>query len=512
MEEQRRLQQRPDEQPVIDVPPVPTLESEEDASSLRFMLNAVEFSQSEWLSKAELEQLTAAYIGKSSSFATLNKMVNDINQYYRSRDIVTAQAILPPQKIAQGVVKISLVEGRIGNVVVTDNNSTKSSYITRRVQLGADELIRINTLELALARFNRREDIQLRAQMEKGSDFGKTDIVLKVVEPQRHVVELFMSNTGTEETGEIRGGISYTNNSLLGYRDRLSFSALGSSGSEGYVFSYHVPVNRSGGRLGFNYLQDDLDVESKFFPDIDIDADSSTRSLDFTQPIYSTVSHSLRFSTAIEESKSASSLDGVVVQQSEVESVPLNLQWDQYFESDLLFITASAIRGREREFDQRYFTSYRTNLTYLHMFDNQLSMVTRLAAQYSNDKNLPGGQSFQIGGASSVRGYEEGLVSGDKGAFANVELQWNLSNQFDFSVPLNITPLVFIDQGVVYPFRPDASLFAKKEYLGSIGTGFSFGVANMLSGSVSLGFPVRKDNFDQDGSRVHFNLSYSPRL
>jgi hemolysin activation/secretion protein len=510
LEEQRRLKERPAEQPMIDVPAVPELESEDDESSLKFALKTVEFSHSEWLSKSELDQLVAAYIGKNSSLAILNKLVNDINQYYRSRGIVTAQAILPPQKIAQGMVKITLVEGRIGKVIVTDNNSTASEYIATRVRLGADELIRIHELEKELARFNRVEDIQLRAQMEKGSEFGKTDIVLKAIEPQQHVVELFTSNTGTDETGETRGGISYTNNSVLGYRDRLSFSALGSSDSEGYVFSYNVAINRSGGRLGFNYFKDDIDIDSEFFSELDIKADSSTRSLDFTQPIYSDAGSALSFSTAIEESKSTSSIDDVVVQQSEVESVPLSLQWDQYFERDLLFINARFNRGREREFDERYFTSYRTNLTYLHMFDDQISFVTRLAGQYSNDDNLPGGQVFQIGGASSVRGYEEGLVSGDKGAFANIELQWDISSKLNSSLPFNITPLIFLDQGVVYPFLPDASLFAKKQYLGSVGTGLNFGFANMVSGSITIGFPVRKDNFEQDGSRVHFNVVYRP--
>jgi hemolysin activation/secretion protein len=511
LEERRRLQQRPDESPIIDVPnAIPALDSEDDESNLTFMLNALDFSKSEWLSKAELSELSAPYVGTLISFSSLNDIINDINQYYRTRNILTAQAILPPQKITNGVVKITLVEGRIGKVIVTDNTSTATRYITSRVNLNPDELIRINELEKSLMRFNRVEDIQLRAQMEKGSDFGKTDIQLKVVEPPTYEVELFLSNTGTDETGETRGGFSFTNNSLVGYRDRLTFSALGSSGSEGYVFGYNIAINEIGGRLGFNYLKDDLDIDSEFFTDINIDAASNTRSVDFTQPIFTTNEYSFRFSTAIEDNKSSSSLDGIVVQSSEVESMPLIFEWDQYFDSTLLFASASLVRGRERQFDERYFTSYRSNLTYLYSFYDDFSLVTRFAGQFSDDDNLPGSQVFQIGGASTVRGYEEGLLTGDKGAFANIELQWNLSKKFETSIPLNFSPFIFLDQGVVYPFRPDASIFAKKEFLGSVGTGLSFALTNMLSGAINIGFPVREDYFDQDGSRIHFNLSYRP--
>jgi|GEM_PF-947790 len=508
LEQLRRLNERPKDTPSIDVPVVPEEEILADTTSLKFFLTGIEFSPSEWLSKKELDQLVTVYVGKESSFANLNQLVSDVNQYYRSRGIVTAQAILQPQKITDGMVKITLVEGRVGKVVVTDNNSTNSEFITNRFDLSTNELIRIEELEQELARFNRVEDIQLRAQMEKGSEFGTTDIVLKAIEQPQHIIELFAGNTGTDETGETREGIRYTNKSVLGYRDRLTLSALGSSGNEGYVFSYNMPVNRSGGRLGFNYLKDDLDIDSEAFSELDIEAASRTRSLDFIQPIYSYADSALSFSMALEERKSSTSIDDFEVTQSEVESLPLRLQWDQYFERDILFFNASFNRGRERKFDDRYFSFYQANLTYLRIIGDELSIVTRLTGQYSGDENLPGGQTFQIGGATSVRGYEEGLIGGDKGAFANIELQWNLSSKFNTSFPINVTSIIFIDQGVVYPFRPDASVFPKKEFLGSVGTGFSFDIANSFFGSITVGFPVREDNFDQDRSRVHFNVTY----
>lgn len=511
IEQQRQLKQRPVEQPVVDnIPAVPEQESPTNDATLKFVLSGVEFSQSEWLNEDDLKQLAKPYVGKDATFTLLKQLVNTINQHYRSLGVVTAQAILAPQKIVDGIVKITLVEGHVGKILVADNSSTIDSYITNRIQLESNELIRLDKLEKELARFNRVEDLQLRAQMAKGSEFGKTDIVLKAIEPAHHIVELFSSNTGTDETGEIRSGISYTNSSVLGYRDRLSVSALGSSDSEGYMFSYNVPVNRSGGRLGFNYLKDDLEVNSDAFSELDIEAASRTRSLGFTQPIFFEADSALRFSANLDESKSVSRIDGLAVQESEVESVPVSLQWDQYFERDLLFINGSFNRGRERKFDSRYFTSYRANLTYLHMLSDELSFVTKISGQYTDDDNLPGGQAFQIGGATSVRGYEEGLISGDKGAFANIELQRNLSNPLNLSLPINFTQILFIDHGVVYPFLPDASLFAKKHFLASVGVGVNFDIANAVFGSITIGIPVRQDNFDQDSSRLHFNIFYRP--
>lgn len=109
-----------------------------------------------------------------------------------------------------------------------------------------------------------------------------------------------------------------------------------------------------------------------------------------------------------------------------------------------------------------------------------------MAGQFFDD-NLPSGQAFQIGGAIFVRGYAKGLASADKGAFANIELQWSLSNKLNFTSAIAATPMVFIDQGVVYPFlRMPRSL--QKKILASACVVDNFDVANAILGQLRLAF------------------------
>ena len=63
-----------------------------------------------------------------------------------------------------------------------------------------------------------------------------------------------------------------------------------------------------------------------------MESDSKACSLDFRQSIYSNAFSALRLSTALEENKSVSCIDGAAVKRSEVESVLVSLQWGRYFE------------------------------------------------------------------------------------------------------------------------------------------------------------------------------------
>ena len=59
--------------------------------------------------------LTDSVIGKNVTFKELQDLIENFNYLYATKGYVTARAFLPPQTIENGVVKINLVEGTVGN-------------------------------------------------------------------------------------------------------------------------------------------------------------------------------------------------------------------------------------------------------------------------------------------------------------------------------------------------------------------------------------------------------------
>ena len=84
-------------------------------------INRIETDESQILSKEEIAAITRPYEGKQISIKDLFDVVKKINERYKAKNFITAKAFLPPQKVEAGVVKIRLVESRVGRVVVAEN-------------------------------------------------------------------------------------------------------------------------------------------------------------------------------------------------------------------------------------------------------------------------------------------------------------------------------------------------------------------------------------------------------
>lgn len=108
---------------------------------------------------------------------------------------------MPPQTIENGVVKINLVEGTVGNITVEDNRWTRESFIKKRLSAKECEIFEIGLLEQDILKFNKYNDgVKLKANLEKGESIGTTDIKLKAEEKfPFHVIGL-MDNAGRKQS------------------------------------------------------------------------------------------------------------------------------------------------------------------------------------------------------------------------------------------------------------------------------------------------------------------------
>ena len=128
IEEQRRRREeererfKPSEPIKRDRIELPAAEPAPDA--VRFLVREIEFTPSEILSAAELEAIAAEFRGRQLTLADLRQLAERVNALYQAKGIVTARAVIPPQDVSNGVVRVQLVEGRVGRVNIEGNAST----------------------------------------------------------------------------------------------------------------------------------------------------------------------------------------------------------------------------------------------------------------------------------------------------------------------------------------------------------------------------------------------------
>src|SRR3990167_8457340 len=106
--------------PTVDEPKQPDgLPMSPEAQKIKFELNQLILEGNQTYSTSELEVIYKDKLHKKISVADLFGIITNITNYYRNNGYILSRAILPPQHVKGGVVRVQIIEGTIGKVDVT---------------------------------------------------------------------------------------------------------------------------------------------------------------------------------------------------------------------------------------------------------------------------------------------------------------------------------------------------------------------------------------------------------
>lgn len=498
----------------LDVPVIekePLEEPDVPAPSGRtIVVNRFDVSPSAILTEAEISSVTSGYLSRELGIEQLQVVVEQLNELYATKPGVVARAVLPKQTVRDGVIRIDLIEARLGTLRVEGNDKTRDSYIERRIKTDTGELIQLNELEADLLRFNRLNDVFLRATLVPGEEYGTTDVVLLAREAQPYTVNTFVDNAGRETVGEARLGLTFQAASLFGFRDRLF---LGGTYSEGSLYgwgTYDFPVHRSGTRVELRYDRGDIDIVDGPLEPLNITGDSTDAGVTILQPISirSTMEWDGSFGYISKEANSY--FDGIKLVETTADDFVLatNLR---FFDPKGTWLTSHALTYGDSDavIGQNYFI-YNGSVIRLQNFDNGSNLIFRASAQLSDTDFLPSFEQFIIGGMATVRGYSEGILAGDQGYLLSAEWAYPMRANFFQRFTERSNVFVFFDNGAAFPYRGGSSSSNSDDFLASVGFGFDFDFLKRLSLKASLGVPLLDDREpDQDSFKFHLVFAWN---
>lgn len=367
---------------------------------IKFMLKGFQFSPSEVLTTEELNKIIEPYLKSEVSVNDLYRVVNEINTLYQKKGYIVCRAGLPPQTIENGIVKIVLVEGKTGRVLIQGNNSTKGNYIRERIDLDMGTVSNLNELNKSLVWFNGSNDVQLRIELTAGALPGTTDYILTVYEPKKHTGVIFADNSGAETSGEYRLGASYVNSSLFGYRDQFSISAVGSDGTTAGSFAYSFPISKKGTRLGLNYSLSNVEIVDGPLKDVDIEGESSSYGVSLTQPFV--VNEIRKIEGILEFNKQNSKTDfmGFPWVDDEITRYTAGVAITTFGDSYVWYNRHNISKGSWDSLsgETKDYMKYDTSFVLQKMFRETQMLNVRFNGQYAFDDYLPSTDQFYVGG------------------------------------------------------------------------------------------------------------------
>lgn len=476
-----------------------------EAAEVKLKLKGLVTDPSTVLKAEEIQAITKDYVGKKVTVADLYKAVERINALYQQKGYVTCRAFLLQQTIENGVVKITLIEGKTGDVTVQNNKWTKTNYIKRRIALANGEVANINELNKDLLRFNATNDVQLRIVMQAGQKPGTTDYVITAYEPKQYNWNVFMDNAGNKNNGELRGGVFFTAKSLTGNRDALTIGNVDSKGSKAVTTSYSHSLGRSGTKLSLGYNTNSVKTVKGTFKDM-VKGHSNSVSLGITQPWV--INEKTRSEAVLELNHQKSATDFVTIPwvRDTMNDALIGFAMTNYGNSHVIYQKHGIMVGKSKSDindDSETYGLYKANGFYQKAYQHGQSISARGEMQWSNKDNVPSARQFYIGGMNSVRGYEENFRGADKGI--------NLS--FEYAVPLNekksISAFTFLDYGQL--FGEDAESANANDALISTGVGIKANIGKNVYANLTLGIPLKKhfeDGKEEPSSaKLHFIVS-----
>ena len=478
--------------------------AEEAGAELRFALQQVIWNPSEILTKEQIQAVTATYIGKQVTLKDLREMADKITNLYRDKGYMTCGAVLPPQRIHDGVVEIRLIEGKTGTVNLTGNRYTKTGYIMNRINLKPGEIANTEKLNRDLRWFQGTNDVQLRVVMKPGAEEGTTDYDIMAFEPQNQSVTLYTDNDGYESSGRWRAGIFYNMKSVSGHRDSLRAHFIGSRGTKAWSLGYSVPISRKGMRLELDYSGNKTKVVKGELEPLGVEGKSNSFSVTWRAPFHVTEKSRHEAGLQYVHQKSETELGhgtGLVVPwvDDRIQRVIPYVSFTHYGKDSVLYHKHSFVWARRRDIDGESDTGklYRLSSFWQKRNTNGQFWQARLDGQFGSGDNLAASDRFFIGGVNSVRGYEEGFIGGSRG----------ISMGLEYHIPVDKAKRIF-----VYPFFDWGTVggYAAPENnkLMSAGLGIEARYKH-LYGTLTVGFPFKKDFYDDkvSSARVDFSLS-----
>jgi hemolysin activation/secretion protein len=451
-----------------------------------------DIDHSDLLTDDELKQVLSPYEGRDVSLKELFEAVAKINQLYDAKNIKTARAILPPQEVKSGTVKIQLVEARLGGIIVSGIKDVRSDFIEDRIHLKPGELISVAKLEEDLIRFNALYEPKLRADVRAGAEVGKTDITIEVQEAEKYHLTTFADNAGRDTVGETRIGAIYKVNNLFGVNDSIQVVATGTSGSRSYGFSYSIPVSRNDMRLDLSYNYGNIKIVNGPFVPLDITGSSRDLTVGLTQPFSVGINRQWAAYSRLSSKNSISKFSGFTQQDLDLNVIALGLSGEAHYNTYAWSLDNSLNFGTKSFGGEDSFTYYRANASRVDRLSDRLQLLTKAGLQYSFTQVIPSGEQFQVGGLYSVRGFSEGLLSGRNGYFGSVELRAALNSPPQNSptgLPPLVQGLVFFEHGAALPYRPGQSI-TKDDYLTSAGFGLMMDFGSRISTRLTFAYPL----------------------
>jgi hemolysin activation/secretion protein len=494
------------------------------APGIRVFVNAFEISGNTVFTDAELDAITAPYVGREITSEELEEVRHKLTLQYVSEGYVNSGAVIPDQEVKDGRIRIEIVEGILKEIDVQGTKTLKPEFIRERLELGAGPPLNVRQLGERLQIVVQDPVVgRINADLQPGDRPGEANLVANVEEARPHEITLVFDNQLVPSLGDFRGVARARLYNLSGWGDILNVEVEGAEGLADFFGVYSRPFTPQGTRFNIRGEVERTKVVNEF-EFLNIRSEFYTVGFGFSHPVYQTPRDRLVLSVGLDRRHSETSLGGADFSFPPVDA-SLNGKTDTApirFSQEWLSRTRNQIFAFRSTFNfgldwlgatadvpsgpDGVYWSWLGQAQWARVLDDRGSqLVFRADGQWTDDQLLPMEQ-FSVGGARSVRGYETNQLVRDIGFSASIEYRYPILRKQ--GRPTLQLAAFFDAGGAWFNNRPEPS----PEMIAAPGVGVLWdpmpGIhAELYYGYALKDIDIQGDNLQADGIHFQFALN-----
>jgi len=502
--------------------PEESLQKSAPAQGLHFKLTRIVIENATVFPTSEFEPYYKEYIGTYVSLISLNKIADRITVRYRNAGYILSRAIVPPQRIVDGVVTLRVVEGAVGKVLFEGAPVTSRLLSEYAEKIRAAKPLDEQTLERYLLLIGDLPGLKAQAVLRPSETTpGASDVVITLAQKTIDG-SITADNRGTRYLGPYQGGNTTNINNALGLYDRTQLHIVTTAEPNEEKFgqiSHEEQLDGDGTKLLISAGRTRTNPGYKL-KDLDIEGTDTTFAADISHPFIRSRRSNLYGDVDFDVRNTDTDSLGFPLNGDRLRVARIGGSYD--FIDDLQAINKlqtqisrgfgwfddSAPDTRSNTHGQTSFYKVTAMGSRQQPISGPFGLFVSATGQIASD-SLLSAEQFGLGGPNFGSAYDPSEITGDSGIAARAELQFTQATSSGFPYQF----YGFYDIGEVWS-RFAAAGSKSEQSLASTGIGTRFSILEPLSATLELAVPMTKpveaDNVNGNGNvpRVFFSLAY----
>ena len=420
---------------------------EEDAQAMGSEIRNITIEGNTILKKTEIESLKKRYIGKKGGKNILNLM-KELENMYLEEGYISGRVKIDMEKsnIQEGEIFLKAIEGHVEEIRFKNGKNQEKLKIFTSFPISKGKILNINDLDQGIDNLNSVSSNTARLDITAGNELGGSIVEIDNQKRKKISGALNYNDLGQSSTGKDRIKFSLIFEDVAGINDTFASTyqrKLGNSrkykDNENFSFYYRVPVKY----WEFSVSKDQseyLATIKSFAHTYETTGVSKNINYSARRIISRNSNGKTSIGVTLTNKETKNYFDGIklITSSRKLSVLKVEANHNRRFFNGVLYGNFTYHEGLDRfgaEKDENkgdyspraQFQKYTADLSWYRPFmikEQRFSYRVSFSGQYSDDI-LYSSEKLGIGDDTTVRGFKENSIMGDKGFYVRNEIGYS---------------------------------------------------------------------------------------